>query len=548
MTTEVLYRKWRPRTFSELVGQEHVSTTLRQAVLQDRVAHAYLFCGPRGTGKTSSARILAKAANCLNPQEGEPDNECAICQAINEGRFMDLIEVDAASNRGINEIRNIREKVNFSPSEGRFKVYIIDESHMLTTEASNAFLKTLEEPPAHIIFIMCTTEAHKVLPTIISRCQRFDFRRLSSDAIAGRLEQISRGEDIEFEPEALRTLGRTVSGALRDGINLLEQLAVSFGSPITLSNVHELLGMGGTEDALSLVRYLLKGDTAEALTLINRAAWNGMDLRQLHRLTLGLLRGVLVYQVGAGDTLDQPAEVAQALQGMSKTAPLERVVRALRTMGEVNTRHDDTSTLPLELATVEICTPTTTPVASPAPEDSVQPRATATAPPPARPQPSADRRPTPGVPPRTPAPPRSPQPREERPPVQATSTEDNAPSSMKQQLNQVANALRRYKGKRFNVGSLIRDCRGYHIEGDSLSLIFTHQSHFDRFKEEIQDPRCHNAVEEAVTNTLGSKYNLNPVLDANNGTNNNSSAQQSPMVRAALGLGAKIVEAIDKDE
>ena len=190
MTTQVYYRKWRPGSFAELVGQEHVATTLRQSVKQARISHSYLFCGPRGSGKTTTARIIAKAANCLDLQDGDPCNQCAICQAVNDGRFMDIIELDAASNRGIDEIRDIRDKVNFSPAQGSRKVYIIDEAHMLTDAAANAFLKTLEEPPGHVIFILCTTEAHKIIPTIVSRCQRFDFRRIPSELIYGRLKEM----------------------------------------------------------------------------------------------------------------------------------------------------------------------------------------------------------------------------------------------------------------------------------------------------------------------------------------------------------------------
>ena len=195
---QVFYRKWRPTNFSQLVGQEHVSTTLRQAIRQGRVSHSYLFCGPRGSGKTTTARIIAKAVNCLDIQDGDPCDACANCRTINGGRFMDIIELDAASNRGIDEIRDIREKVNFAPAQGKRKVYIIDEAHMLTDAASNAFLKTLEEPPPHVIFVLCTTEAHKILPTIISRCQRFDFRRISSELIYGRLADITEAEGVKL--------------------------------------------------------------------------------------------------------------------------------------------------------------------------------------------------------------------------------------------------------------------------------------------------------------------------------------------------------------
>ena len=231
--SEVYYRKWRPRTLAEVVGQGPVTKTIRQAVAQGRVAHAYLFCGPRGTGKTSTARILAKAVNCLAPREGEPDNECAICQAINEGRALDLIEIDAASNRGIDDIRELSDKIRFSPGEARYKVYIIDEVHMLTEAAFNALLKTLEEPPAHAIFVLATTESHKVPPTVISRCQRFDFRRIPLEVMVEKLRELCRGEGIEAQGEALALIARTARGSLRDAENLLEQAAVSYGSPLS---------------------------------------------------------------------------------------------------------------------------------------------------------------------------------------------------------------------------------------------------------------------------------------------------------------------------
>src|SRR4030043_262690 len=208
MTSQVFYRKWRPKNLSEVVGQEHVTQPLRHAVAGGRVAHAYLFCGPRGTGKTSSGRILAKAINCLNPEQGEPCNICALCKAINEASAPDIKKIDAASNRGIDEIRDLREKVNYTPNLARYKVYIIDEVHIITKAASNAFLKTLEEPPPHASFILATTDPHKVLATILSRCQRFDFHRLSQSAVIDKLEYICKKEDIHTEPEALRLIAK----------------------------------------------------------------------------------------------------------------------------------------------------------------------------------------------------------------------------------------------------------------------------------------------------------------------------------------------------
>ena len=321
MTSQVYYRKWRPSSFNELAGQEHVSTTLRQSVRLGRISHSYLFCGPRGCGKTTTARIIAKAANCLDLQDGDPCNACAVCDAINEGRFMDIIELDAASNRGIDEIRDIRDKVNFAPVQGRRKVYIIDEAHMLTDAASNAFLKTLEEPPAHVIFVLCTTEAHRILPTIVSRCQRLDFRRIPSDTVFGRLSEIADAEGVAVEPAALRIIARYAAGSLRDAENLLEQLVVSCPDGVTAPQVEKLLGMGSDETALELVKYLLLGNTTASLSAVNRAAWEGSDLRQLHRQTSDLLRGFMHLQWGSEDAVDLPEHVRAQLKELVGQQP-----------------------------------------------------------------------------------------------------------------------------------------------------------------------------------------------------------------------------------
>jgi DNA polymerase-3 subunit gamma/tau len=226
-SSEVLYRKWRPQSFSEVVGQDPITQTVRNSLASGRVAHAYLFCGPRGTGKTSMGRLLAKAVNCLQPADGEPCNTCESCQAYLEGRAMDLVEMDAASNRGIDEIRKLRDRVGLAPMAGERKVYLVDEVHMLTAEAYNALLKTLEEPPPHIIFILATTEAHKVPATIISRCQRFDFHRLPLAAVVSRLEHICKQEGIQIEAAALQEIARSASGSLRDAINWWSSLATT---------------------------------------------------------------------------------------------------------------------------------------------------------------------------------------------------------------------------------------------------------------------------------------------------------------------------------
>jgi len=349
-SSEVLYRKWRPQSFSEVVGQDPITQTVRNSLASGRVAHAYLFCGPRGTGKTSMGRLLAKAVNCLQPADGEPCNTCESCQAYLEGRAMDLVEMDAASNRGIDEIRKLRERVGLAPMAGGHKVYLVDEVHMLTPEAYNALLKTLEEPPPHIIFVLATTEAHKVPATIISRCQRFDFHRLPLAAVVSRLEHICQQEGIQIEAAALQEIARSASGSLRDAINLVEQLSNYYGSSPSLEQVRDSLGLTADVRGRELVRHVLDKDLSAGLKLIAAVRDDGVDMRQFQREVVNYLRALLVAKAGAEDTLDLAAEEVEEMRSVSSAASSEDILQALRGFGQADFRDDPQSSLPLELA------------------------------------------------------------------------------------------------------------------------------------------------------------------------------------------------------
>ena len=331
MPAQALYLKWRPQTFDDVIGQDHITRTLRNALRQDRIRHAYLFSGPRGTGKTTTARLLAKAVNCQDPDpDHRPCNHCGPCVAVNEGRLMDLIEIDAASHTGVDDVRDLRDKIGFSPSEGRFKVYIIDEVHRFSGAAFDALLKTLEEPPEHAIFVLATTEIAKVPATIKSRCLMFEFRRVALAEVADRLELIAASEGVVIERDALELIAREGTGSVRDSISLLDQLIADPDQHISLEYAERALGTTSGQNVVELVDALIAGDAASGLDIINDAVDGGADPRQFGRQVVDYLRQLMLLQMAGDDLVDATAERLSVLHTQAGAIRRGAVLVALR--------------------------------------------------------------------------------------------------------------------------------------------------------------------------------------------------------------------------
>ncbi len=356
--SQALYRKWRPARFDQIVGQEHITKTLQNSVAAGRVGHAYLFCGPRGTGKTTMARLLAKAVNCLHEDQAQrPCDQCTVCQTVSEGRFLDLIEIDAASNTGVDDIRDLRDKINFAPNLGRYKVYIIDEVHMLSTAAFNALLKTLEEPPAHAIFVLATTEEHKVPLTIKSRCQQFNFRLLTVAEISERLQWLAEKESLTIEPSALDLIARQGAGSMRDAESLLDQLVVAPGDTITLERAQMVLGTAANTSVLSLTDAWLNANGAEGLGIIHEALVSGADPRQFCRQMVNHLRTILLLQAAGLDlAVDVPEVYKVDMLAQAQRAPRQDLIKAIKRFQEAALKPIASwqPQLPLELAFMEL--------------------------------------------------------------------------------------------------------------------------------------------------------------------------------------------------
>ena len=507
-------------------------TTLRHAVAAASPAHAYLFTGPRGTGKTSTGRILAKAVNCTSPMDGEPDNLCESCRAFSEGRALDLIELDAASNRGIDEVRALRESVGYSPNAAAYKVYLVDEVHMLTDAAFNALLKTLEEPPPHVIFVLATTEPHRIPPTISSRCQRFDFRRIALPDIVERLRAIAAGEGIEVADGGMELIARQASGSLRDAVNLLDQLAAYHGAALDIASVQRGLGLVVDDRAPQLARAAIERDLAAGLTLLAAVRDDGIEVRAFLREVVSVLRRLLLLRAGARDGLGLADGELAELTPIAERASAADIVAALRALGEIDFAGDNYDALPAEIAFATLAVglpverdalaPPSGPAAAPsraaeAPAEQAAtaartPRPAAEAPQQPRRQPAprppqARTEPTPAVPPS----PAAATTRPRRAPTPPALPDDDTPSpelaALRDRLGDIRDAARAQHHK---AGALLNSrCYIKSLEGDTVEIGFQSQLLVEKA---LGDAEVLQAIRGAVGGALGRDVQVVPVV------------------------------------
>jgi DNA polymerase III subunit gamma/tau len=525
--SQALYRKWRPQDWEAVVGQDHVMQTLRNAISSDRVAHAYLFAGPRGTGKTTTARLLAKAVNCLEENlAARPCNHCDYCQAVNQGRFLDLIEIDAASNTSVEDVRDLRDKINFTPNQGRYKVYIIDEVHMLSTAAFNALLKTLEEPPPHAIFILATTEVHKIPATVLSRCQRHEFRRIPVVDITRYLSNIAEQEGIEAEPEALTLLARQSTGAMRDAISLLDQLA-STGEKITLEMAQAVLGTAASQAVLDMVSALIKQQAAEGLDQIHAALDAGSDPRQYARQIVDYLRDLLLVKTGNADQIDATVELRAQMSRQAQSFSSPNLLRIIRLFNEAanEARSSWQPALPLEMAFVAALDEPTEPVVGATAPPVPAPVEAEIEPPPAkkRRSHSAASEPTPPL-------------KEDRVPAPADQASEAIFHQVQDNWHKVVSAVRQYSP---TTQGLLNSCKPAGMKDGALYLGFN--GDFARRKMETGNNLEYTA--KALAQVLGTELPVRCFVATGSSGSLPSDVESDGMVGTAIrDLGGEIVD------
>jgi len=516
--SQSLYRKWRPRKWEQVIGQEHIIQTLRNAVAADRVAHAYLFAGPRGTGKTTTARLLAKAVNCLAPDRtARPCDECEYCLAVNQGRFLDLIEIDAASNTSVEDVRDLRDKINFAPNQGQFKIYLVDEVHMLSTAAFNALLKTLEEPPSHAIFILATTEIHKIPATVTSRCQRHEFRRVPVSDIVFNLKQIIQEENIQADEEALTLIARQATGSLRDAQSLLDQLAAS-GGLITLAFAQDVLGTATNQVVIEIVQALIQQDSPTGLGYIQRTLDAGADPRQFARQMVDYLRQLMLVHMGNADQVDAPQEIRKRMAEQAQAFSVGDLLRMIRAFNTAATegRMNWQPGLPLELAFVEALEPP----AGEAPTPDIAPPRTTAAPARAKPAPRLERAAV--------SEPSS------APDIEPPSSGALSLKTIQKKWFTIRDAVRKLNG---SAEGLLNTCTVLDLRGSKLYLGFTNEV----LKSKLEDPERLNAAQQGLEQVLGVPVQIQCVI-ATDSQSIPPEVDEAGMVAAAVRLGGKIVD------
>ncbi|MFN8476174.1 MAG: DNA polymerase III subunit gamma/tau [Anaerolineae bacterium] len=558
MAAQALYRRWRPQTFEDVVGQTHIIQTLRNALAAGRIAHAYLFAGPRGTGKTTIARILARAVNCTAPSPDErPCGVCHACRSLAEGRSLDLIEIDAASHTSVDNVRDLIEKVQFAPTETRYKVYIIDEVHMLSTSAFNALLKTLEEPPPHALFFLATTESHKIPATILSRCQRFSFYRIPLGEMIEHLSHICEVEHFQVEPAALEAIARYAQGGLRDAISLLDQMVAFGGETVTLAQVQAVLGTAADAAVEVLADHIAARDSSSALRVVNQAIDGGVDPRQLTAQLLEYLRGLLLIQHGSAALLNVTPEALERMEAQARRIPPAALVRAIRVFGDAAQaqRGGLQPQLPLELAVVEaVLDLSHAPAASAPPAPSVREAPPAPARPSAAP-PSAVAAPPPSSGP-VPDQPSEPSPSPAAPeiaselaaePMVAADVERpaaEAGSYLAELLGQWEHVIAILHQQNRQLAALMKDCYPLDASEDSVTIGVYYPFHHKR----LEEPKQRGLLEKTLSDTLGRKIRLvckltpksKEEIAAERTKNPLEQVADDPVVKEAIKMGGKI--------
>lgn len=506
MGYQSLYLKYRPQVFDDVVGQDHVCQTLRNALAQGKVAHAYLFCGPRGTGKTTTARILAKALCCANADAPTPDpcGVCDACTGIRDGSLLDVVELDAASNRGIDEVRNLKEIIGFPPSWTRCKVFIIDEVHQMTREAFNALLKTLEEPPDHAFFILATTDPQKVPITILSRCQRFDFRRVGLRDMAGLLGRISEKESIEAPQPALLAISRLADGCVRDAITALDQVAAYSGGRVTVDAVNEIAGAPSADLLFELGDILARHDAAEVFPFVERITQEGKSYGQVLESLLTHLRNLLVTRLGAGteETLESDAATVELFRAQAELFDnpglAEAIRQVSRALDELRWNGQHRIVTEVTLATIAVGAVAPAAVAAPAPARAAAPKPAAPSKPQARP-----RAPEPPPGPSQPMPTSTyDEPEPEPEPDPPASYEPSEPPSAGGASNEWQRAVLAITQARPSLASALRESRA-EAEDRRLLVQFANRSHLGFFERALADPDAQPAILEAVREAFG---------------------------------------------